>query len=201
MIENLQDELYQLENKQAKGAKLRANVRSWRVKNTPKLSLKYLKDRIWKIKQYLSYILMIINQNILEILGTFLNLQKKSWNSSPSELPQLLLWFDCKLLNRKKISNKHFNLCEVETSLDGFIKTWNSETNNKPPGNDGLTAEFYTHFSNELAPILLGFYDCWGKLDTMGVTYRAGIISAIRAVSRTNYFRKTGERQKWERPK
>ena len=46
MIKNLQDELYQLENKQAKGAKLRANVRSWRVKNTPKLSLKYLKDRI-----------------------------------------------------------------------------------------------------------------------------------------------------------
>ena len=32
MIENLQDELYQLENKQAKGAKLRAN-KSWRTKN------------------------------------------------------------------------------------------------------------------------------------------------------------------------
>ena len=36
MIENLQDELYQLENKQAKGAKLRANIRSWRAKNGPK---------------------------------------------------------------------------------------------------------------------------------------------------------------------
>ena len=33
MIENLQDELYQLENKQAKDAKLRANIRSWRAKN------------------------------------------------------------------------------------------------------------------------------------------------------------------------
>ena len=32
MIENLQDELYQLENKQVKGAKLRANIRSWRAK-------------------------------------------------------------------------------------------------------------------------------------------------------------------------
>ena len=51
MIENLQDELYQLENKQAKGAKLRANIRSWRAKNAPKLSSKYLKDWIWKIKQ------------------------------------------------------------------------------------------------------------------------------------------------------
>ena len=71
MIENLQDELYQLKNKQAKTIKLRS------AKNTAKISSKYLKDRICKIKQYLNYILMIINQNILAILRTFLNLQKK----------------------------------------------------------------------------------------------------------------------------
>ena len=46
MIENLQNELYQLENKQAKVAKLRANIRSWKTKNVPRLSSKYLKDRI-----------------------------------------------------------------------------------------------------------------------------------------------------------
>ena len=46
MNENLQDEPCQLENKQAKGAKLCANIRSWRAKNAPKLSSKYLKDRI-----------------------------------------------------------------------------------------------------------------------------------------------------------
>ena len=41
MIENLQNE-----HKQAKGAKLCVNIRSWRAKNSPKLSSKYLKDRI-----------------------------------------------------------------------------------------------------------------------------------------------------------
>ena len=46
MIENLRNELYQLENKQAKGAKLLGNIRSWRAKNAPKLSSKYLKDSI-----------------------------------------------------------------------------------------------------------------------------------------------------------
>ena len=46
MIEKLKNELYQLENKQAKGAKLCANIRIWRAKNAPKLSSKYLKDRI-----------------------------------------------------------------------------------------------------------------------------------------------------------
>ena len=50
MIENLQDQLYQFDNKQAKGAKLRANIRSWRAKYVPKLSSKYLKDRTCKIK-------------------------------------------------------------------------------------------------------------------------------------------------------
>ena len=38
MTENLQDELCQLENKQGKGAKLRANIRSWMAINAPKLS-------------------------------------------------------------------------------------------------------------------------------------------------------------------
>ena len=107
----------------------------------------------------------------------------------------------CKIPNRKKISNEHFTICEAEISLDEIIKFINSETNNKAPGNDGLTAEFYWHFSNELALVLLGVYDSWGKLDTIGVTYRTGIISAIRAVSRTNYFWKTGGRPKWEAPK
>ena len=91
MIEKLKNELYQLENKQAKGAKLCANIRSCGEKNVPKLSSKYLKDRIWKIKQYLNYILMIINQNILAILRIFFKSVKKLWTSTPSELPKPLL--------------------------------------------------------------------------------------------------------------
>ena len=86
------------------------------------------------------------------------------------------------------------NLCEAEISLDKIIKSINSEPNNKPPGNDGLTAEFYKNFSNELASVLLVVYDSWEKPDAMGDTSRTGIISAIRVVSRTNYFQKTGGR-------
>ena len=58
-----------------------------------------------------------------------------------------------------------------------FIKSINSETNNKsPPGNDGLAAEFYKYFSNELTPVLLDVLaDSWGKLGTMGIISRIGI--------------------------
>ena len=54
-IKNLQDELNQLENKQAKGAKLRAAIR-WKLeaKKALKLFSKYLKERICKIKQDLN---------------------------------------------------------------------------------------------------------------------------------------------------
>ena len=54
--------------------------------------------------------------------------------------------FVCKTLNRKKIPNEHFNLCEAEISLDKIIKSINSETHNKSPGNDDLTAEIIDTF-------------------------------------------------------
>ena len=67
--------------------------------------------------------------------------------------------------------------------LDVIIKFINSETNNKSPCIDGLTAEFYKHFSNELTPFLLDIYESWGKLSIMGVTCETEIIcSIIKAV-------------------
>ena len=113
------------------------------AKNVSKLSSKYLKDRIWKIKQYSNY----TDDN------------KSKYSSNPKDIPKSTIkvmklytkWTSAaattesvwKIPNRKKISNEHFNLCEAEISLDEIIKSINSETNNKPPGNDGLTAEFY----------------------------------------------------------
>ena len=67
----------------------------------------------------------------------------------------------------------------METSLDEIIRSINSQTNNKSPGNDGLKAVFYKHFSNELAPVLLDVYDSWGNLGTISVTSRTGIIYTI----------------------
>ena len=56
------------------------------------------------------------------------------------------------------------------------LKSRNYQTNNKFPGKDGLTAEFHEHFSNELAHVLLDVYNFWGKLCSISVTSRTGII-------------------------
>ena len=74
MIANLQDELYQSENKQVKGAKFLGNIR-WElgIKKCSKTFFKLLERQNLQ-NQYLNYILIIIKQNILAILKT---LQKK----------------------------------------------------------------------------------------------------------------------------
>ena len=87
------------------------------------------------------------------------------------------------LLNKippnRKISQEHFKLCEAEISLDEITKAINSpQKNNKSPG-DGLTAEFYKQFLNELTPILLEVYNSWNQLGIIGTSSRTGIISAI----------------------
>ena len=47
----------------------------------------------------------------------------------------------------------------MEISLDEIIKSTNSETNNKSPGNNGFAAGFYKKFRNALATVLLDVYD------------------------------------------
>ena len=78
--------------------------------------------------------------NILKSAKKIMKLYTK-WTSTAATTE-----FVCKISNRKKMSNEDFNLCEAEISLDAIIKSINSETNNKPPCNDGLTAKFIDTF-------------------------------------------------------
>ena len=64
----------------------------------------------------------------------------------------------------------------------------NSQTNDKSSGNDTFTVDFYKHFSNEVAPFLLDVFTFCGKLGTMGVTSRIGIIPVISVTSGDIFF-------------
>ena len=148
MIENLQNELYHLENKQVKSAKLRANIRTWRAKKCPKTFFKVLERQNMKnqtiFELYTDDNKSKYSSNPMNILKSAKKIMKlyTKWTSTAATTELV-----CKIPNRKKISNEHLNLCEAEISLDEIIiKSINSETNNKPPGNDDLAAEFYRHF-------------------------------------------------------
>ena len=123
--------------------------RSWSTKNGPKLSSKYLKEKIWKLQT----IFQLYNDdkkwkyssNPKDILKS----EKKNYeNSTPTSTATSATEFISKIPYRKKISNEHFNLLEAEISLDEIIKSINFETNNKSPGNDGVSSKFYKNFSN-----------------------------------------------------
>ena len=71
---------------------------------------------------------MIINENILAILRTSSNQQKdfmKHFTPRRQLFKAAATEFVTKILNRKKISNEQFNLCEAKISLD-IIKSINS---------------------------------------------------------------------------
>ena len=158
MIKNVQDELYQLESK-VKGAKLRVNIR-WELKGR-----KWSKT-FFKVLEIQS----VQNQTISELYtddnkskysrncNNILKYAKKIYEklytkeiTSKAATTEFL----SKIPNRRKISNEQSTLCEAKLYLDQIIKSINSQTNNKSPGNDGPIAEFYKHFSSELAPALL----------------------------------------------
>ena len=96
-------------------------------------------------------------------------------NVSKSAIDELLN----KIPTNRKKSKEHFKLCEAEISLDEITKAINFQKNNKSPGNGELTAEFFKHFSSEVAPTPLEVYDSWKQLDIIGISSRTGIISVI----------------------
>ena len=130
----------------------------WRAKYALKFSSKYLVDRISKIKQYLNYIKwwckLKYSSSPKDILKSEKNKKNEKVYTKETTSKAATTEFLIKICNRKKISNEDFNLCEAETSLDEIMKSVNSQTNNKSPGNNGLKAIVYKHFSNELAPVL-----------------------------------------------
>ena len=81
MIKNLKDKLCQLESKQAKGAKFRANIRYKLEENRRWSCFKTFFNILERQNMQNQTILELYtdnkNHNILAILRTFLNLQKK----------------------------------------------------------------------------------------------------------------------------
>ena len=119
IIKNLQDELYQLENKQAKGAKLRAKIK-WELEGEKcsKIFFKVLERRNMQ------------NQTISEL---YTDDNKSKYSSNPTDILKsakkkfyeqfctkettsktATAEFISKIPNRKKISNEHFHLCEAK---------------------------------------------------------------------------------------
>ena len=54
-----------------------------------------------------------------------------------------------------KLSVDKIKACEGKLTIDECLKSLNSFDNNKSPGNDGLTAEFYKAFWNVMGDLMV----------------------------------------------
>ena len=131
MIITFQDELYLLERKQAKGTRIRANIR-WDLEGEKfsKTFCKVLKRQNMQNQTiselYTDAKRSKFSRNLNHILQSAKNFYENLYtrgNVSKSAIDELLN----KIPTNKKISNEHFNLCEAEISLDEIIKGTNSK--------------------------------------------------------------------------
>ena len=180
-INNLQDELYSLESKEAKGAKIRANIR-WDLEGE-KCSKSFFNilERQHMQNQTISELYIDdekskTSENPKDILNSAKKFYESLYTREKISQPAINKLLN-KILINKKLSNEHFKLCETVLSIVVVLNAIKSQKNNKSPGNDGITAEFYLHFSNEIAPVLLEVYNSWKQIGTIGISSRTGIIS------------------------
>ena len=77
------------------------------------------------------------------------------------------------------INNDFFNLCENDLTEDELLISLKSMQNNKTPGNDGLTKEFYETFWNEIKYVFLKSLKQAKEKGQLSISERHAVIKLI----------------------
>ena len=77
------------------------------------------------------------------------------------------------------INNDFFNLCENDLTEDELLISLKSMQNNKTPGNDGLTKEFYEAFWNEIKHVFLKSLKQAKEKGQLSISQRQAVIKLI----------------------
>ena len=78
-----------------------------------------------------------------------------------------------------KLDNEKQNLCEGVITAEECLAALKTFQHNKTPGTDGLTAEFYLCFWNDISGPLIGCLNHGALLGELSISQRQGIISLI----------------------
>jgi len=80
---------------------------------------------------------------------------------------------------KKKISQTSFDLCEKPLDCDEFHKALLGMSNNKSPGNDGLTVEFYKFFWDNIKDLVTDSLNHAFQKGEMSIEQKRGVITLI----------------------
>ena len=79
----------------------------------------------------------------------------------------------------RKLDNEKQNLCEGPMTTEECLAALKTFQHNKTPGTDGITAEFYLCFCNDICGPLIGCLNHGALLGELSISQRQGIISLI----------------------
>ena len=115
-------------------------------------------------------------QILMEIKNFYKELYSTQFNSSISyESQRDKACFD----HFTKFQSESSNEMETQLTLDELTKSLKQFSNNKTPGSDGLSKEFYETFWTLLGPILLQTFNYCFETGTLSVSQRKGVISLL----------------------
>lgn len=97
-----------------------------------------------------------------------------SSNLAPSHIESFL---DNISRDTRKINDEFRDFCEMEISSSDIAECVKSLKENKSPGSDGLTGEFYKAFILKLAPFLLAIFKEAIQKDELPTILKQGVIT------------------------
>ena len=80
---------------------------------------------------------------------------------------------------RKKLSLNESLTCEGEVTAEECLNALKQMKNNKSPGNDGFTVEFFKFFWNDIKSLMVRSINYSYKVGHMSISQRRGLITSI----------------------
>ena len=114
-------------------------------------------------------------RNIQNIKACYETLFKRNFSRTNAKKQRFL-----KSVTTKTLTNEQYDLCENKISKTELFHSMKSMKNNKTPGNDGLTKEFFETFWDELKTPLMESVNQTFHLKILSIPQRQVVIKLIQ---------------------
>ena len=86
------------------------------------------------------------------------------------------------------ISDDNYNMCEAETTEDNLLVALKSIPNDKAPGNDGLSKEFYETFWEDIKDIFINALKQAKIGDSLTISQRQAVVKLLEKKDRDTRY-------------
>ena len=115
------------------------------------------------------------------------NLFQKSIAKSVSDIKMFL-----SDIHLPTISDDNYNICEAEITEDNLLAALKSIPNNKTPGNDGLSKEFYGTFWEDITDVFINSLKQAKIEGSLSISQRQAVIKLLEKKDRDKRYIKNG---------